>query len=135
MLNTARNRFTAASRSIIEECGLSTAARALMLDVRAGDENERDGDHDVHQRAGDGDQEFLARLLGDALEPRHAADRQQRHVRRRDAERARREDVAELVRQHAGKQQDQEGESLPRRFRTARRSSWRRKSSPGTAGR
>ena len=82
-----------------------------MLDMRAGDENERAGDHDIHQRAGDGDQEFLVRLLRDALEPSDAADRQQRHVRRRHAERARREDVAELVRHHAGKQQDEEGKS------------------------
>ena len=108
MLNTARNRFTAASRSTSETCALSTAERSPALSRAPASSDQADGDRDVDQRAGDRDQEFLARLLRDALEPRHAADRQQRHVGRRDAEGARREDVAELVRQHAGEQQQQE---------------------------
>ena len=37
-----------------------------------------------------------------------------------DAEGARSEDVAELVRHHAGEQQQHEGERLPGRFRPAR---------------
>jgi hypothetical protein len=85
-----------------------------------GEENQHDGDHHVHQRSGDGDQELLPRLLRDALEPSHAADRQQHHVGRRHAERARGEDMAELVRHHAGEQQQHEGERLPGRFRPAR---------------
>ena len=81
------------------------------------DEHQHERDRDVDQRAGDRDQEFLARLFRNALEPRHAADRQQRHVRRRHAEGARGEDVAELVREHAGEQQQHEGERLPGRLR------------------
>ena len=54
---------------------------------------------------GDGDEEFLARLFRDALEPRHAADRQQYHVGRPHAEGARGEDVAEFVQQHAQEQE------------------------------
>ena len=74
----------------------------------AADHHQQYGDGDVDQRAGDGDEEFLARLLRDALELRHAADRQQRHIGRRHAESARGEDVAELVQQHAEEQQHHE---------------------------
>ena len=69
--------------------------------------------HDVDQRAGDRDEEFLPRLFRDALELSHPADRQQRHVGRRHAEGAGREDVAELVQQHAEKQQHHENEAVP----------------------
>ena len=80
---------------------LSTRSRRSAASVAPSDQHQHDRDRDVHQRPGDGDQEFLPRLFRDALELRHAADRQQRHVGRRDAEGARGEDVAELVQQHA----------------------------------
>ncbi len=69
--------------------------------MRAGQQDQCAGDDDIHERAGDGDEEFLAGLFGNALELRDAADRQQRHKGRRHAEIARGEDVAELVQQHA----------------------------------
>ena len=81
------------------------------------DQHERD--RHVHQRAGDGDDELLARLLRDALEPRQPADRQQRHVGRCDPVVAGGEDVAEFMRHHAGEQQDHEGEAVPGLLRPA----------------
>ena len=75
--------------------------------------DQQNGDDDVHQRAGDGDEEFLPRLLRNALELGDAADRQQRHIRRRHAEGAGGEDVAELVQQHAQEQQHHESETVP----------------------
>jgi len=78
--------------------------------------HQHQSDHDVDQWAGNGDQELLARLFRNALEPRHAADRKQNHVRRRHAERARGEDVAEFVGEHAGKQQHHEDQAGHRRF-------------------
>ena len=89
------------------------------IHLGAGGGDQRDCDCHVHQRAGDGDQEFLIRRFRDALEAGHAADRQQRHVGGRHAESARREDVTEFMRHHAREQQDQKGKRLPRRFRTA----------------
>ena len=70
--------------------------------------NSTSRDHHVHQRPGDRDDQFLRRLFRNALQPRHAADRQQRDVGRLDAVAPRREDVAELVQQHADEQQHDE---------------------------
>ncbi len=89
------------------------------IDAGARDHDQDAGDRHVHQRPGNGDQKFLVRLFRDALEPGDAADRQQGHVGRCDAEGAGGEDVAELVRHHAGEQQQQEDEALPRRLRSA----------------
>jgi hypothetical protein len=51
---------------------------------------------------------------------RDATDRQQDHVRRRDAEGACREDVSEFVQQHAQKQQHHEHERAPGRRQASR---------------
>jgi hypothetical protein len=65
-------------------------------------------------------EELLVGLFRDTLEARYSADRQQGHVGRRHSERARREDVTEFVRHHAGEQKHQEGKPLPGRLRSAR---------------
>src|SRR5215813_5689504 len=77
MLNSARKRFTAASRSTSETAELSTAPVA-HAELRAGKQHEPERDHDIDQRSGDCDEEFLVRRFRDALEPRQSADRQQR---------------------------------------------------------
>ncbi len=101
MLNSARKRFTAASRSTSEICPFSTAAAAPACSEAPANTHQQQRDGDIDQRSGDGDQEFLARLFRNALELRDAADRQQRDVGRRHAEITGGEDVAELVQQHA----------------------------------
>ena len=86
----------------------------------AGENDQGGGDRHVHQRAGDGDQEFLVRLFRDALEASDSADRQERDVGRRHAERSRREGVAKFMRHDAREQEHQESETLPSRLRSAR---------------
>src|SRR6478736_5435484 len=80
---------------------------------------QRDSNHDVDHRPGNSDQKLLPRFFGNALELRHAADRQQRYVRCWYAESARGEYVAEFVQQHAEKKQDHKSEAVPGRGRTA----------------
>ena len=55
-------------------------------------------DDQVHRRPGERDRELAQRRIGHAPEACDAADRQQGDVLRLDAEAARRQDVAELVR-------------------------------------
>jgi hypothetical protein len=92
----------------------------IEFEFGAASENQQRGDRDVDGRPGNGDEKFLARLFRNALEPRHAADRQQDHVGRRDAEGARSKDVPELVQHHAKKQQQQEFKSVPGLLRASR---------------
>jgi len=94
--------------------------KSLGVEVGVCEQNERNRNHDIDRRPGERNQQLLARLFRDAFQPRDPADRKQRHIRRRHSERARREDVPELVRQDAGKQQDHEGEAGPGRLRPAR---------------
>ncbi len=89
------------------------------MQVGPGNGDQHGSDGDVDQRTRDRDQEFLVGFFGDALQPCDAADRQQRDVGRRDAEGAGGEDVAELMCQHAGKEQDQEEQRIPRRVGAA----------------
>ncbi len=90
----------------------SMPVAADSLQRRAADDDEQQRDDHVHHRPGDGDQEFLPWLFGNALELGDATDRQQCHVGRRHAEIARGEDVTELVQQHAKKQQQQKGDAV-----------------------
>ena len=90
--------------------------KAGLVEPRSRQRDEHKGDDDIDRRAGDGDEEFLVRFFRDALEPRHAADRQQGDVGRGDAECARSEYVAEFMRQHADEQQDDEDQALPGGF-------------------
>jgi len=89
-------------------------------DVRA-EQNEHARDGDVHQRPGNRDEKFLAGFFRDALELRDAADRQERDVRRRDAEGACREDVPELVQQHTEEQQQHKRHAVPGARQSTRR--------------
>ena len=70
--------------------------------------NERDEDDDVDGRPGEGDHDLLARLFRHALQPRQAADRQERDVGRADTVEPRRECVAVFVRDDAGEQREDE---------------------------
>ena len=108
-------------REAIDErdLGALDAGEIAHVEMRTGDENEAEGDRDIDQRSRDRDQEFLLRLFRNALQPSQPADRQQRHVRRRDAEGARGEDVTKFVRHHAREQQEHEGKPLPGGSRAA----------------
>ena len=102
-LNTTRKMLAAASRAehagarVLEfrQAALSTPVPRMRIRTRR--------DDDVDGRAGEGHHQFLARLFGNALEAGDAADRPERHVGRADAVAAGGEDMAELVRQDAGK--------------------------------
>ena len=83
-----------------------------VAEAGARKQDKPEGDRDVDERTGDGDQELLAGLFGNALEPSNAADWQQRDIRRGDAESARREDMAEFMRENAGEQQEHEEEAF-----------------------
>ncbi len=88
----------------------------LLRGVGQGQHDEQHGrDHDVDGRPRDRDQELLDRLLGDALEPRHAADRQQHDVAGADAVPPGSERVPELVQDDAGEQGEDEEDAARRR--------------------
>ena len=70
-------------------------------------------------RPGDGHQKLLVRRLGNTLEPRHAANGQERHVRCGNAEAACGKDVTEFMRYHAGEQEQHEDERMPGSLRAA----------------
>ena len=71
-------------------------------------DEQHGGDHHVDGRPGQRHPQLLARVVGHALEPRHAADRQQRDVARGDAVAARGQRVPELVQHHAEKERQDE---------------------------
>ena len=100
---------------MLDRSGVRQSARAARPD----DKEEAERDRDIHRRAGERDDQLLARLFRHPLEPRDAADRQQRDVRRIDAEGLRRDGVAELVQQHAEEQQQDEEDALRRDRRAA----------------
>ena len=93
------------------------------------------GDHDIHKRASDGDDQLLPRLVGHALKAGHAADGQQRDVRRGNAEDARGQCVTEFVQQHACKERDNEQHARDSSSRAADLIIGEIQSTPGTAGR
>ncbi len=99
--------------------GIIDAGEVAAVDRGAEQQHQRGRDHDVDRRARHRHQELLPGLFGDALEVRHAADRQQRHRRRGHAKAARHENVAELVRHHATEQQQHESKRVERRFGAA----------------
>src|SRR5213075_2664795 len=65
-------------------------------------------------RTGDGDQQFLFWFLGNAFKTGGTADRQQRNVRRADAEMASHEGVPQFVEQNAKRKKHDEKGSLGR---------------------
>ena len=71
-------------------------------------QEQHQDDRDGHGRARERDQQLLAGRLGNPLEPRHAADGQQDHVRRAHPEAPRHRDVPELVEQDAEEEGDEE---------------------------
>ena len=75
--------------------------------------------HNVHQRTGERNDQFLPRIVRHPLQPRHAANGQERNVRRANAEAARGQRVAELVQQHAAEKRQQEHHAPRRRRRAA----------------
>ena len=78
-----------------------------------GDQRKRDDE--VDGRPGEGDHELLPRVGRQALEAGDAADRQQRHLLRLNAVAPRRQDVAELVQDDAGEEEDDEERAVDRR--------------------
>ena len=86
---------------------------------RADEQQQDEGDDEIDRRSGDGDGEFLRRLLRHRLQAGDAADRQQRDFRRLNAVAARDEDVAELVQHDADEDEDDEDEAVARRRRSA----------------
>src|SRR5579883_1631458 len=110
-------RSSATTRHFFSETALCALDRDQMAWRQIGaEENQQSGNGDVDERAGDGDQEFLARPFRNALEPRDTADRQQDDVWRRHAEGTRSKDVAEFVQQHAQEQEHHEQEPAPGRL-------------------
>ena len=107
-LKSTSMTFTEASFASMPIPGCCTCSSMLEVGRPAEKENEHSSDHKVNQRACDGDDELLPRLIGHALKTRHATDGQQRNVRRGDAEGARSQRVAELVQQYAPEQRDNE---------------------------
>jgi hypothetical protein len=76
-------------------------------------------DDQVHGWSRERHDDFLGRLLWNPLEPRHATDRQQDHVRRLHAIAPGGKDVAELVQQHAQEQERDEQHARHRRVPSA----------------
>ena len=85
----------------------------------ADEQQQNDCDDEIDRRPGDGDGEFLRRLLRQCLHAGDAADRQQRDFRRLNAVAARDENVAELVQHDADENEDDEDEAVARRRRPA----------------
>ena len=113
--------MTIASRSRIPTDTSVDRREIPRLERRAQQQDEGGRDHDVNGGSGDRHQKFFPRLLGNAFELRHAADRQQCHRRCGHAEPARHEDVAELMGHHARKKQQHEHQRIPCCFSSARR--------------
>ncbi len=105
--------FAAASRASSETFG-SSSCDSSSGPISTQQQDQHGADHEVHGRPRDRDQEFLHRLRRQPLQARDAADRQQRHHRRLDAEPARHEDVAEFVQGHAEKEQQDEDQAAER---------------------
>jgi hypothetical protein len=78
---------------------------------RRQDRVERCSQHDVDRGTGERDEQFLPRILGHPLEPRHAADGEQRDVARANAVVPRRERVAELVEHDDREQREDEDDA------------------------
>ena len=99
--------------------GIVEPLQRLHVEAGIHEEDQHDGDDDVHRRAGERHHDLLAGLFRHALQPRQAADRQERDVRRLDAVAPRRQRMAEFVRHHAGEEREDEGDALDRRVRPA----------------
>lgn len=89
-------------------------ADSVQVSKAAGDleiKGEHGGDSDIDERASDGDDDFLDRVIGHALKPREAADREQRNIRRANAVAACGKGVAEFVQEHAAEDEAREDEA------------------------
>ena len=107
--------LTAASRVRKPGVEFSMEVTVAGIELRAEDEDQDRGDDHVDQRPGDGDDDLLRRILGDARQAGEAADRQQRDVGRGDAVAPRGDRVAELVQHDAGEHRDDERDAVDRR--------------------
>jgi hypothetical protein len=73
-----------------------------------------------HDRPRNRHEEFPQRLLGHALQPRHAADGQERNVARPDAEPLRRQRMPKLMGHDARKQRQLKDDAVDRGQKTSR---------------
>jgi hypothetical protein len=67
-------------------------------------ENQHNSNDHVDQRASDGDNQFLPRLIGHSLKSGHPANREQRNVGRGNPESSCRQNVAKFMQQDAAKE-------------------------------
>ena len=104
-------------RGLLELCHLR------QVEARAQHDDQHQRNHQIDGRAGERDEDLLARLLRHALQGGDAADGQKSDIGGADAVAARGEHMAELVRQHAPKQQDDEHHAVDGRRRARRASS------------
>ena len=112
-MKTARNRFAAASRPASDRCGILDLGEVPRLE-RAEHHNQHQADRQIDRGAGERDHQFLAGIARQTLHARHAADRQQRDDGRLYAVAPGREDMAELVQDHAQEQKDNEERAVER---------------------
>ena len=82
--------------------------RDIIGEANLKNEKEQAHDHDIHRGTGQGDQQFLDRPLGNALEPGHSADRQERDIGGRHTELPRGQGVPQFVQHHAAEQAQNE---------------------------
>ena len=75
-------------------------------------DHQHECDHEIDCGPRQRHHDFLAGLFGHAFERSNAPDRQQRHIGGADAVAARRNDVAELVQHHAGKERDDKDHAI-----------------------
>ncbi len=93
----------------------------IGTEMGTADHDQKQSDDDVDCGARDSNQKFLTGLFRNALEPRHASNRQQDHVRRTDPESACREDVPELVEKDTEEKKDHENQAAPGRLCASRK--------------
>ena len=88
------------------------AGRKSGVKVRAeaGDQDERD--QPVHGRSGKGNEKFLTRFLGHALDAGDTTDRQEGDVAGGDAEMPRGQDMTVFVQHHAAEHRENEGDRI-----------------------
>ena len=101
-----------ATRSVASSPPLASSARSAPgRPATSMTRKSTAGDHQVHRRAGQGDDDLLARVPRNRFEQRQPADRQQGDAARPDAVPPRGQRMAVLVQQHAEEEQDDQLEA------------------------
>ena len=113
-LNKIKNTLAQATLSSSSILGLSKSSTCWKPEVTWVTRRSDRGNHHIHQRAGDGDNEFLPRLLRNTVEPRDAADGVQGNVAGPDTKGARRKSVTEFVQSDASEQDQNIDDPLDR---------------------